>query len=359
MRAYERPIVAAILLLLLALLVLLPLARPSADARPPQRADAREPGASSGPNPARPQRASVREAPAGDHTGAPPTACAPDEDVRTLGSPLAAVAADGAGRLDFYGLPNPQTGLRGPDSYDYLRPCVSAELSVLHLNPVRISVSSPASAARSEPALLGPETVVAGTRRVNDALVTRFRLPGGLIATQSLELVRTEGRFASSEDPDTLRASYTVENPGAEPAAFDLSSVLAPAKGPHTNEFSGVPYLANHPPRGPGPAGAVAITKGAVLEAGGGELPEKIIVPRPGAAASSTAYWRLTGPPPDRLAFGSAVDLAQGPPVPARPGEKLSDTSAFSVLWDNVEVAPGAEATLSYEYGQTSGWPAP
>ncbi len=369
MRAYERPIVAAILLLVLVLVLIVPLARPSASARPQDQADARARGVFpvSGGNQTDAPRAPTRGAPTGgedDGEGAasadaPPTACAPRGDVRTLASSLAAVAADGAGRLDFYGLPHPDTGLRGQNSHDYLRPCISAELSVLHLNPVRVSVSSPASAPRSEPVLLGPETLAAGTRKAGSALVTRFRLPRGLIATQTLELVRTEGRFASSEEPDALRASYTVENPTADPAAFDLSAVLAPAKGPHSDEFSGVPYLANHPLSGPGPAGAVAVTKSAVLGAGGGDLPEEIIVPRPGAAASSTAHWRPTGPPPNRIAFASAARLAEGSPVPASTGAPLSDASAFSVLWDGVDVAPGRAATVAYEYGPTSGWPGP
>ena len=357
MRAYERPIVAAILLLLIVLLLILPLARTSANPRAPEPADAvgRALPSATGRPPADHRPGD----PAADPNTAPPTACAPQEDVRTLASPLAAVAADGAGRLDFYGLPNPETGLRGRDSHDYLRPCVSAGLSVLHLNPVRVSVSAPASAPPSDPVLLGPGTLAAGTRGVGDALVTRFRLPEGLVATQTLELARTEGRFASSEEPDALRATYTVENPSAEPVAFGLSAVIAPARGPHSDGFSGVPYLANHPLNGPGPAGAVAVTKSAVLGAGGGVLPEEVIVPRPGAAASSTAYWRPTGPPPDRIAFASAARLAEGPPVPDPTGAPLSDASAFSVLWDGVEVAPGRAASVAYEYGPTSGWPAP
>jgi len=380
-RTYERPLVAAIpILLLAALLVLIFLAEGSADRPRASSADAQ--------TPARAARPSVADVAPGQEAQAPrPTADAvaaggagrdttdgeapvvpeastpappPPEPVGCVApgmllqdhSDLAAVSADPAGRFAFYGLPDPETGLPGGDSHDLLRGCAArAEAALLFLNPVRVCV------AGDEARTIGPRTVSERTRGDGDALLTRHRLPAGLAVTQRLSLVPARGRFTSSRAPDTLRASYTLENLSAAPLTANLSAVLSPARGPFSNENSGVPYFANHPPQGPGPVGAVAITSARILRASRAEIPEELIVPRPGAAASSTSYWRALGASPDRIAFGPAVDLASGDPLPARRGRPLPDGSAFASLWDGIDLAPGEAATVAYEYGMTSGWP--
>ena len=271
-----------------------------------------------------------------------------------------AAAADEAGRFRLYGVPDPQTGSTGPDSYDLLRGCASAEAAIVWLNPVRVGVASSGDAAT-----LGPGTVVGETREVgaetHQNLVTTYRIPGGLSVTQTLCVVRVRGRFDASGAPDTLRASYRLRNETVRPVSASLTAVLSPARGPNTTQNSGVPYFANHPPYGPGPIGAVAVASATVLSASDGELPKEIIVPRPGAASSATSYWRPASPGegPDRIVFDAAGALAVGPALPIDPGGPLTDSSAFAATWQDLGIPPHGSRTLSYEYGQTSGWPGP
>lgn len=275
------------------------------------------------------------------------------------GGATAAVSADEAGRFRLYGAPDPESGLTGRDSYDLLRGCASAEAAIVWLNPVRVGVTS----ART--ATLGPEALVGKTREAGSdahpALVTTYRTPGGLFVTQSLSVVRVQGRFDVSDAPDTLRASYSLRNGTKRPVQASLSAVLTPARGPDTAENSGVPYLANHPPDGPGPAGGVSVTSAGVLSARRGDMSKEIIVPRPGAASSATSYWRPASPKdaPDRLVFASTGELTVGPVLPIDPGGPLTDSSSFAAVWRGLEIPPRGSRTLSYEYGQTSGWPGP
>ncbi len=378
MRTYERPLVAAILLLSAALLALILLSGGSANAPRESAAGAQTPDRPASPpgtdapsqeaelprsaTEAVAARGAGRDTPGGEAGADPeastppppePVSCVAPEALLQEHSDLAAVSADPEGRFAFYGLPDPDTNLPGANSHDLLRGCAAAEAAVLFLNPVRVSAAGEGARA------IGPRTVSERTRRDGDALLTRHRLPAGLVVTQKLSLVPVEGRFASSPAPDTLRASYTLENDSAAPLTASLSTVLSPARGSFSEENSGVPYFANHPPRGRGPVGAGAITSARVLDASRAEIPEELIVPRPGAAASSTSYWRALGTSPDRITFGPATELASGDPLPGDPGraQPLPDASAFAPLWDGIDLAPGETATVAYEYGMTSGWP--
>ena len=335
---HEPPVLIAVLALACALFVLLPAARA------PEVAAA-------GPRAERPTDAT---APA--DCPAPAAIASPD------GAP-AGVLADPAGRFRFYGAPDPATGRPGRNSYDLVRGCAAVETAIVHLNPVRVGVGSPGDARA-----LGPDTVAEKTRETRAkpgrVLVTTYRLPGGLRVTQTLAVVRVEGRFASSKAPDTLRASYRLENETARPLRANLSAALAPARGPSTEQNSGVPYFANHPADGPGrvgvrPIGAVPVTSATVLQGGHSGVPKEVIVPRPGAAATATSYWRPVGVAPDRLVFASAGALAAGAPLPVDLGEALTDSSAFAALWRGLEIPARGSRTVSYEYGLTSGWPAP
>ncbi len=358
MRTYERPLVAAILLLSAALLLLILISGGFANTPRGSAAGAHTPHrAALPPGPDAPGRVTPGGEDEADwEASAPappppePVSCVAPEALLQEHSDLAAVSADPAGRFAFYGLPDPETGLPAGNSHDLLRGCAPAEAAVLFLNPVRVSVAG--EGART----IGPRTVSEETRREGDALLTRHRLPAGLVLTQALSLVGVEGRFASSPAPDTLRVSYTLENGSAAPLTASLSTVLSPARGPFS-KASGVAYFANHPPQGPGPVGAVAITSTRTLDASRAEIPEELIVPRPGAAASSTSYWRALGAFPDRIIFGSATELASGDRLRAGRAQPLPDASAFAPLWDAIDLAPGEAATLAYEYGMTSGWP--
>ena len=298
-------------------------------------------------------KTTASDVPAGKGAGCP----APYAAIAPGGT--TAISADEAGQFRLYGAPTPETGLTGRDSYDLLRGCASADAAIVWLNPVRVGVAS------AHTATLGPETLVGKTREAGSdtrpALVTTYRIPGGLFVTQSLSVVPVQGRFAVSNAPDTLRASYSLRNGTGRPVQASLSAVLTPARGPDTGENSGVPYLANHPPDGPGPAGGVSVTSAGVLSARRGDMPREIVVPRPGAASSATSYWRPASPgdAPDRLIFAPTGELAVGPPGPIDPGEPLTDSSAFAAMWQGLEIPPRGSRTLSYEYGQTSGWPGP
>ncbi len=346
---HEPPLIVAVLALACALLVLLPAARAPEVAAPGPRAERLTDATDA-----------AFEAPA-DATAA--AGCPAPEAVASPDGASAAVLADPAGRFRFYGAPDPATGQPGRNSFDLVRGCAAVETAIVHLNPVRIGVGSPGDAR-----VLGPATVAEKTRETRakpgPVLITTYRLPGGLRVTQTLSVVRVEGRFASSKAPDTLRASYRLENETARPLTANLSAALAPARGPNTEQNSGVPYFANHPADGPGregsrPIGAVPVTSSTVLRDTSSEMPEEVIVPRPGAAATATSYWRSVGVAPDRLVFAGAGELAAGAPLPVDLGEALTDSSAFAALWRDLKIPARGSRTVSYEYGLTSGWPAP
>ena len=356
---HEPPLIVAILALLAALGLLLPVAAgraPSDPVRVPAPAESRP---DTDHQRITADRHRGQEPPAAAHEGSahPRTPeCPLPEAVAFPEGAAVAVSADAAGRFRLYGLPDPQTGLEGTDSHDLLRGCGFAGTAVVQLNPVRVALGS-----AEHDVELGPETLVAETREysagANRALTTAYRIPGGLFVTQTLAVVRVEGRFASSRAPDTLRASYRLENVTGRSFTADLSTVLTPASGPGTNEHSGVPYFANHPADGPRPMGADPVSSATVLSAGRSEMPKEIIVPRPGAAASATSYWRPVGAAPTRLVFGPAGNLALGSVLPIDAGGSLTDSSAFAALWEDVAIPARGSRTLSYEYGQTSGWP--
>ena len=360
---HEPPLLAAILVLLAVLGLLVPAATSVA----PTDAASASNSASSTTTPGAPTDDARRAAPDPQANANAPVSkddptrsrpCPASRAVAASKGAAVAVSADEAGRFRLYGAPDPQTGLSGRDSYDLIRGCAAAGTAIVRLNPVRVR---PGGARAS---ILGPDTVVRETREersdTGSALSTAYRIPGGLSVAQELSVVRVEGRFATSETPDTLRATYRLENETRRRLSASLSAVLAPPRGPSTSEHSGVPYFANHPADGPGPVGAVPVTAAAVLAAEDGHMPKEVIVPRPGAAASGTSYWRplYAEAASDRLVFGSAADLALGPALPVTAGEKLSDSSAFAALWE-IEIPPGGSRTVSYEYGQTSGWPQP
>jgi hypothetical protein len=350
---HEPPLIVAVLALAGALLVLLP------GAHAPEVAAA-------GPRTERPTDATdaATDAPLNAPAdGTAPTACPAPEAVASPDGASTGVLADPAGRFRFYGAPDPATGQPGRDSYDLVRGCAAVEAAIVHLNPVRVGVGSPGDAR-----VLGPETIAEKTREARPesgpVLTTTYRLPGGLSVTQTLAVVRVEGRFASSKAPDTLRASYRLENGTTRALTANLSAVLAPARGPNTEQNSGVPYFANHPADGPGrvglrPIGAVPVTSATVLRGARSEVPEEVIVPRPGATATATSYWRPVGAAPDLLVFASAGELAAGAPLPVDSGGALTDSSAFAALWRGLEIPARGSRTVSYEYGQASGWPAP
>ena len=378
-RAYEKPLLLAMLALVCGLGLLVPVALSGATAPIAGAVNQdKDSGTNPGPNPAAASRAAdanttasddakaVEQAPAGrgqDETApkyqstAGPL-CQGPKGIQSLHSSAAAVAADPAGRFAFYGLPDTRTGRPGPDSHDLLRGCAEAPGGPTFLNPVAV-----VPAGRG-PVTLGPATLSGRTRRSGGALKTSYSPSEGLRVVQTLRLVQARGgHTGSSPGPDTLSASYRIDNLSEDAATVGVSAVLCPAKGPFGSENSRVPYFANNP----APKGAVEITGPEELSAAGGGIPKEIIVPRPGAAASSTAYWRPLGRAPDRVVFDSAASLTAGlaagstdARVSARtpaPSETLGASSAFRASWDDLQVSSKRSARVAYTYGKTSGWP--
>lgn len=373
-RAYEKPLLLAMLALACGLGLLVPVALSGATAPIAGAVNQdKDSGTNPGPNQAAASRIAdtnttandgaeaVEQAPAGrgqDETAPKDqstagTLCQGPKGIQSLHSSAAAVAADPAGRFAFYGLPDTRTGRPGPDSHDLLRGCAEGAGSPTFLNPVAVL------AAGRGPVTLGPASISARTRRSGGALRTSYSPSEGLRVVQTLQLVRTErAQTGRSPEPDTVRASYRIYNLSDSAATIGVSVVLSPARGPFGEENSRVPYFANNP----APEGAVEITAPETLSPARRAIPKEIIVPRPGAAASSTSYWRPLGQSPDRITFGPAFHLASnasGSQTGRRDpsGERgMPASSAFEASWDGLRVPSDNSLTVAYEYGQTSGW---
>jgi hypothetical protein len=356
-RPYEKPLLAAIVCLACALALLLPAAR-----RDLAGTDA---SASAGANPPAAASADAREAAAARPGAASAARIAPDgpcaeRDTLTSGGRAATVAADRAGRFALYG-PAGEDGRPPADSRDLLRGCLlrEADDTGLVANPVLLDTGGP-----SVPLILGPNDLSRETQRgAGGSLVTEYA-SGGVAVTQTLSVVPGKAPRGPGS-PDTLRASYEIRNDTGSARRVSLSAVLEPAKGPFSEENSGVPYLANYPltddrpgadPDARGREGAVAVADARTLLADRGEIPAEIIVPRPGAAASSTCYWRALGRGPDTIAFGTARSLAEDGAAAGGGNGPLGNASAFSPMWAGIRLDPGESTTVAYEYGLTSGW---
>lgn len=209
LRAYEKPLLAIVLLLVLALAALLVGPLVASGSSGERRANE---GASAGKS--HHDTETVQQAADVKREPRPDLLCSDGRDLQYLvneGGTLG-IAVDRSGHFTFYGAPDPASGRPTDDSYSVLRDCADG-LSFYNYASVLVQ-GHPA-----EPA--GAGALVQSTERSgSDALSTAFHFDGGVELRQLVELKQNE-----------LRISYMLVNTSEERRTVALRSLMTPAMG--------------------------------------------------------------------------------------------------------------------------------
>jgi hypothetical protein len=295
LRPYEKPLLAAIVILCAALVVLAP-------------------GAFG-------QRGPEKNLGLGAYAGG----CDTEGAVLRVVDPASrvALAADEAGRPELYGGADPGSGGPTEDHYEILRAC--SPRSAPHLTVL---------VEGSEPTPAGDAVVEAPTRLApGGVLVTRYGFPGGVFVEQRLSL--------KGED---LRLSYRLENRSDKRRAVSVRALLTPPPQP------GREAEACWTPAPCAFADEIRLEQNVPAD----EI-RPFYVPRKGVPSDSSGRWSpgtgARASRPDLLTFAGTWELGSAPfgydPKDTWP---MPDAVSFAVYWLDEDLAPGETVELSHLY---------
>ncbi len=303
LRAYEKPLVVLVFLLVLLLTLLL------------------------GPLRALSPRAEGTDAAS---TGGHAEGCRPGEGQKRSWNGTLGVAADASGRFSLYGLPDAEDGRRTEDSYDVV--LLSCSVAARGAPPPRGGVSVHASGERAQAAY--GDGVLEPTRKAPDgSLMTRHLLAGGVSFEQRLSL-----------DGEDLEVCYRLTNLSERPRRVSVRSVLTPPAADEDPRFV-VPGAYNE---GPGKELGLAVGEELMLPAA--EV-GPVEVHRPGVSSDSSGRWGSSSwPAPDALVFAATERLLSAPFVYPPGGRRLPAASSMAAYWLGERIPQGGTIRLSWRY---------
>jgi len=271
-------------------------------------------------------------------TGGHAEGCRPGEGQKRSWNGTLGVAADASGRFSLYGLPDAEDGRRTEDSYDVV--LLSCSVAARGALPPRGGVSVHVSGERAQAAY--GDGVLEPTRTAPDgSLVTRHLLAGGVSFEQRLSL-----------DGEDLEVSYRLTNLSESRRRVSVRSVLTPPVAGNRGPHFVAPGAYNE---GTGRELGLAVGEERMLPAA--EV-GPVEVPRPGAASDSGGRWGSSSwPAPDALVFAATGRLLSAPFVYAPGGRRLPASSSMAAYWLGERIPPGGTIRVSWRYETPSAIP--